>query len=465
MFRSLNRGSAVLAVSMVPAFVTSTLITAQGTPTSSVVAFRHVAVLDGTDASPRRDRSVIIRGNRIVSVGPASTRLPRVARVIDGRGKFLVPGFWDMHVHTVVPAGRAVLSLYIANGVTGVRDMAGDWLQLSEWRREISAGRLLGPRIVASGPYIEGGDVPIPHILARNPDEARAAVDSLARLGVDFIKLHSQMSREVYFAAARAAREKGIPFVGHVPRTVLAAEASDSGQRSLEHLLQIPAPCTPAESLALQPRFPIQAVLGRCTSEDLAPLFARFVRNGTWIVPTLTAGYEIALWPKRELPGDTLARYIPDTLRRFIAQIFEMPSDVPSDADVVGRVLYEKRLAVVGAMHRAGVGILPGTDAPLRNSPPGFGLHEELTLLVRAGLSPRAALRSATLEPARFFGMLDSLGTIAPGKVADLVLLDANPLVDIRNTRRVVAVVANGRLVDAKARQAILRDMVEMGRP
>lgn len=424
------------------------------------VAFTHVSVIDGTNPSPRPDQTVVIRGNRIAQVGPAaSTSIPAGTTVMDSRGKFLVPGLWDMHVHTVMPGGRAVLALYVANGVTGVRDMAGDWAQITAWRREIADGRLVGPRIVAAGPYIEGGDVPIPHILARTPEEAVAAVDSLARLGVDFVKLHSQFKREVYFAAARAARARGLRVAGHVPRSITPEEASDSGVSSIEHMLQVPTPCTPAESLALAPRFPVQSVLGRCTSDDLQPLFARLVRNGTWVVPTLVAGYEIAVWPRRELPGDTVAAYLPDSLRRYVAEIFPMPDSIPPDADVVGRALFAKRVALVGAMYRAGVGILPGTDAPLRNSPPGFGLHGELALLAQAGLSPFDVLRLATLEPARYLGLLDSLGTIGPGKLADLVLLDADPLADIANLRRVGAVMANGRLLDAKAREALLRDL------
>ena len=244
---------------------------------------------------------------------------------------------------------------------------------------------------------------------------------------------------------------------GHVPRSVSAEEASDSGVGSLEHLLQIPISCTPAESVALVPRFPIQRVLGLCTSRDLAPLFARLVRNGTRVVPTLTPGYEIAHWPKRDLPGDAYAQYLPDTLRRFVREIFPMAPDVPADADVTGQALFEKRVALVGQLHRAGVVILPGTDAPLRNSPPGFGLHSELALFARAGMTPFEALRAATLEPARFFGMLDSLGSVAPGKLADLVLLDADPLAEIGNARQVAAVIANGRLFDVPARRALLR--------
>ena len=421
------------------------------------LAFANVTVIDGASSTPRRDQTVIVRGTRIVSVTPSrSARVPADARIVDGRGKFLIPGLWDMHVHTTVVRGRAILPLYVANGVIGVRDMAGDWATLTAWRNDIAHGRLVGPRIVASGPYLEGGDIPIPHILARTPDEARAAVDSLVRMGVDFVKVHGQLTRETYFAIARRARERGIAFAGHVSRVVGSATASDSGQRSIEHLLAIPAQCTPAESIALRPRFTVQGALGRCSSEDLAPLYARFARNGTWVTPTFVAQYEVAAWPQRAVPGDSLAHYVPDSLRRYVAALFPMPDSIPAGADSVGRAMFAKRLTQVAAMHRAGVGILAGTDAPLRNSPPGFGLHEELVLLSRGGLSTADIIRAATLEPARYFGMLDSLGTIAPGKLADLVLLDANPLLDIRNTRRIAAVVANGRLYDAKDRDRLL---------
>ena len=422
------------------------------------LAFTHVGVIDATDSLARLDQTVIVRGNRIVAVAAArSVTLPAGVRVIDGRGKFLLPGFWDMHVHTVTPEGRALLALYVANGVTGVRDMAGDWDSLTTWRKAIAHGDLVGPRIVASGPYLEGGDVPIPHLLVRTPAEARAGVDSLVRLGVDFIKVHSQLTRENYFAIARRARERGMVFAGHVPRVVGAWDASDSGQRSIEHLLAIPAPCTPAESLALQPRFAVQGALGRCSSQDLAPLYARLVRNHTWVTPTFVAQVEVAGWPGKALPGDSLAHYLPAALRRYVAQIFPMPDSVPPGADSVGRAMFAKRLTQVAAMRRAGVGVLTGTDAPLRNGPPGFGLHEELQLLVRGGMTPFEALRAATLEPARYFGTLDSAGSVAPGKLADLVLLDTNPLLDIRNTRRIAAVVANGRFYGPREREKLLK--------
>jgi len=194
------------------------------------IAFTHVNVIDGAASKPRVDQTVVIRGTRITAVGPSrSTAAPAGARVVDARGMFLLPGLWDMHVHTSIIGGRALLALYVANGVTGVRDMAGDWDTLTKWRREIAANQLVGPRLIASGPYLEGGDVPIPHILTRTPEEGIAGVDSLVKLGVDFIKVHGQLTRPTYFAIARRAREKGIPFAGHVSQAVGSADASDSG--------------------------------------------------------------------------------------------------------------------------------------------------------------------------------------------------------------------------------------------
>jgi imidazolonepropionase-like amidohydrolase len=164
----------------------------------------------------------------------------------------------------------------------------------------------------------------------------------------------------------------------------------------------------------------------------------------------------VAFWPGREVPGDAFGRFLPDTLRRYVAGIFPMPAGVPSGSDYVGRAMLAKRMQQVAAMHRAGVRVLAGTDAPLRNSPPGFGLHEELSLLVQGGLTPWEALRAATLAPAEYLGLTDSLGTVGQGKLADLILLDADPLADIGNTRRIAMVVADGVLLDSAARTRLL---------
>lgn len=425
-----------------------------------LVAITHVTAIDVDRGTARADLTVLVDGSRVTAIGPAATTpTPSTASIIDARGKYLIPGLWDMHVHTVVPTGRQLLGLYVANGVTGVRDMGGDFATIRRWRSEIASGALVGPRIVAAGPYLEGHASPIAHIEVHTPEDATRAVDSLARLGVDFVKVHSALSRETFFAAARAARARHLALAGHLSRNVTVEEASDSGQRSLEHLLGFVNVCTPAESVAFAAVDPLRRVVfNTCTSRDQRSVYAHLAKNGTWVTPTLATAWEFAVLPKREVPGDSLGRFVSDSLREYLTQIFDRPPALPPDGDVLGRKLFVKRRQLVRALHDAGVPLLAGTDAPMRNVPPGFGLHEELLELVRSGLTPAAALRAATYEPARYLGATDSLGTIAVGKLADLVLLDADPLADIANARRIAAVLTRGHVYDRAAIDLLLAD-------
>lgn len=426
-----------------------------------LLAITHVTVIDMTGAPPRRDANVIVDRGRIIRVNAAANLpVPSGARTIDGRGKYLIPGLWDMHVHTVVPGlatARTLIPLYVANGVTGVRDMGGTWDSIQAYRRDIAGGRLVGPRIVAAGPYLDFNDVSIAHFRVRSSVDARRAVDSLAALGADFVKIHSRLPREAVFETLRAARARKLPVAGHVSSGVTIEEVSDSGQRSLEHLLGFENTCTRAESLSFARVHPLfRYLMGECTSRDLGRVYRRLAANGTWVTPTLAPQWEFAILPETKLPADSLSHYVPRGLRTFWDTALQLPRDLPRDAGTLGRSLFAKRLRVVGGLKSAGARLLTGTDAPLRNSIPGFGLHEELEYFVRAGLTPMQALRAATYEPARYLDALDSLGTIEAGKVADLVLLTSDPLADIRNTRRIEAVIARGRVYDAASRRALL---------
>ncbi len=423
-----------------------------------LVAITHATVIDPAAGSTRPDMTVIVRGNRIEAVGAsASTRVPAGARTIDGAGKYVIPGLWDMHVHMDVPGGRALLALYVANGVTGVRDMDGDIARLRGFQRDIAAGSLAGPRMVVSGPYLAGQRVPIPHILVRTPEDAVAGVDSLARLGVDFIKVHNGMPAAAYFAAAREARRRGMVFAGHVFPPVTPLQASDSGQRSLEHLSGFPNSCAGDDSTVIAGGTGLQRfLLGACTREDQGPTLARLAANHTWITPTLIVQTEIVR--PGFVPNDSLLHYFGDSLQALWRLV--MPPAPPATAAVTdaGARLFAKRLTLVKAMYDARVPLLVGTDAPLRASPPGFAVHDELALLVESGLPPLEALRAATSNPAQYLAATDSLGTVAVGRVADLVVLDANPLTNIANTRRIAAVVASGRLYDGPGRRTLFDD-------
>ena len=420
-----------------------------------LVVITHATLIDPASGSTRPDMTVIVRGTRIETVGASrSVPVPPAGRVIDATGKYLIPGLWDMHVHMDVPGGRALLALYVANGVTGVRDMDGDIGRLRGFQRAITAGSLDGPRMVVSGPYLAGQRVPIPHILVRTPEDAVAGVDSLARLGVDFIKVHNGMPPAAYFAVAREARRRGMVFAGHVFPPVTPREASDSGQRSLEHLSGFQNVCVGDDSAAVAPATPIQRfLLGTCAREEQGPTYARLAANHTWVTPTLIVQTEIVR--PGFVPNDSLLHYFNDSLQALWRLMLPPPTNTSQPVLDAGARLFTKRLAIVKALRDAGVAVLTGTDAPLRASPPGFAVHDELALLVRAGLSPLEALRSATSTPARYLAATDSLGSIARGRLADLVVLDANPLIDIANTRRVAVVMANGRVYDEAARRAL----------
>lgn len=451
----------LLSLFAVLAFANPAQVQGQGTTTPVIPARGQVAIVHATiytmmDSVPIRDGTIVIDGGHIASVGPqGSVPIPAGARVIDARAKFVIPGLWDMHVHTAVPGGEGLLPLYIANGVTGVRDMGGDFATIKAWRERIENGTLVGPRIVASGPYIQGGDAALPHFVVTTPAQARAAVDSLAALGVDFIKLHEMVPRDAYFALARAARARGLPLGGHIATGVAVGEAADSGQRSLEHLAGFASFCSPADSARLGAAHVLhRIVLGECSTSDQTPIYRHIARNRTWVTPTFVAGEMIASLPGPP-PTDSLSRYEPKVLRDAMAAALEVPGDMPKDADVLGRALLAKRLDVVRGLMRNGVPVLAGTDAPLPNSIPGFGIHFELEWLVRAGLSPWQALKAATVEPARYFG-IDSVGSIHAGSVADLVVLDGDPLRSIGNTRRISLVVTYGRVYSSQARAALL---------
>ncbi|MBZ5681504.1 MAG: amidohydrolase family protein [Acidobacteriia bacterium] len=425
------------------------------TPSSTTLLIEDVTVIDATGAPARPHRTVVVRAGHIEAILPTESQAAaKDALHIDGRGKFLIPGLWDMHVHMVFgewfPRGKEVtLPLFIANGVTGVRDMGGELEVLQQWRKEIAAGTLIGPRIVMSGPMLDGPQPRFPSSIAiATPEDGRRAVDDLKRRGADFIKLQSLIPREAVFAIAEEARKQGIPFVGHVPDAVRASEASNAGQKSFEHLIGIFEGSSPLEDEFLKgPKGPGK-FLSTYDPARAAKLFALLAKNQTWQCPTLVWERGGNLIDEADFAHDARAKYVPAywkdvTWKRFTDQVVH---EFNTDDLATRKRFVEKELEVVNAMHRAGIPFLAGTDTPPGVYVfPGFSLHEELQRFVAAGFTPMEALQTATLNPAKFLDMEDRLGTIEKGKLADLVLLDANPLEDIRNTQKIAAVIVNGR--------------------
>ena len=431
------------------------ILAAQAAPTSLLV-IHDVTVIDVTGAPAQAHRTVIVRDGKIEDIGSSAGgmggKLPGVH--VDGSGKFLIPGLWDMHVHMVFgdwfPRGKEVtLPLFIASGVTGVRDMGGELEVLQQWRKEIAAGTLIGPRMVISGPMLDGPQPRFPSSIAiKTPEDGRRAVDDLKRRGADFIKLQSLIPREAVFAIAEEARKQGIPFVGHVPDSVRASEASNAGQKSFEHLIGIFEGSSPLEDQFMKGPKTEGQFLSTYDPARATALFGLLAKNHTWQCPTLVWERGGNLIDQTDFVHDTRAKYAPAywkdvTWKRFTEQIVH---EFNTDDLATRKRFVEKELEVVNAMHRAGISFLAGTDTPPGVYVfPGFSLHEELQRFVAAGFTPMEALQTATLNPAKFLGMEDRLGTIEKGKLADLVLLDANPLDDIRNTQKIAAVIVNGR--------------------
>jgi hypothetical protein len=429
--------------------------------TEAPIVFTHVTIIDVTGAAPRRDTTVVINGDHISAIGD-NLPVPAGAQVLDATGKFLIPGLWDMHVHWYV---RDTFTLFIANGVTGVRQMFGN-SDLLRWRDQIAKGSLLGPRMVVASPIIDGPQPIWPNSIAvRNEDEGRKAVRRVKQWGADFVKVYALLPHDAYFAIADEAKQQGLTFVGHVPNAVSPAEASDAGQKSIEHLTGILLASSDKETElrdklvkadSPEARGRVQATaLGTYDEKKAADLVARFAKNQTWQCPTLTVLRSGAYLGDESFRGDGRLRYIP----RVLQQRWNLRATNRSGGDnALEKKVLQKQFEIVEAMQKAGVPILAGTDTGNPYCFPGFSLHEELALLVIAGLTPVEALRSATLNPAKFFGLDQTLGTIEQGKIADLVLLDANPLQDIRNTQRINAVVSNGRLFDRKALDKMLAE-------
>ena len=430
-------------------------------PAKQTVAITDVTVVDVDQGRSLRRKTVLIADGRIVAIdASADANVPAGTQRIDGRGCFLIPGLVDMHVHlfnnaTRRPPNDWAFPLFIANGVTGVREMRAEPAQIGDvnrWRKELSEGSLVAPRILAAGVAVRGS----------SPDDARRQVDVAADAGADFIKVFSDVPVSHWKAILGAARARSLPVDGHVPAAVSLLDAALAGQHSSSHLMQAFEACSSIEAKIIKERLDVRGdasallelqeprVLSAFDPRACRRASKRLARSGqmqepTLIIQRLKADGRPGDDPRWALlRADERARW-----ERFFA------SPVAQD-----QALEKQRLDVaqriVSAMHRAEVPMMAGTDSPMPNVYPGYSLHDELQLLVESGLSPQDALRAATLTPAEFLGIDSDSGSVAVGKRADLVLLDADPVRDIRNTRRIRAVLIDGRLLHRAALDELL---------
>jgi imidazolonepropionase-like amidohydrolase len=490
------RSSAVVSPTVrraLPLALAVTALTApRGAPAQhgpTAISITHVTVIDVASGTRLLDRTVTIRGTRIASVSAAASA-PAGAQVIDGRGKFLIPGLWDMHAHAVDDKDGN-LRLFVAYGVTGIRDMGGSLDVAMAGVARIRRGEIVSPRVVAAGTIIDGAPTTFPEVsvTARTPAEGRHWVDSLAARGVDFIKAYEMLRPEVAEAIVDEARLHHLSVAGHVPLTMDAGKVSDLGYHSMEHLRNIDVACSSvADSVQAAAVDQLRAAEGgtrrgsavRQSIQDAQrmrvldtfdaarcdALLHRLQRNGTWQVPTFAVADAFLLRTDTTAALRSVLPLLSPATRAdwenasrgmdaAQAQIARFLGGTAAFTALVSRArardhdTFRRMLAL-------GVPVLAGTDFGNPWVAPGFSLHYELATFVRDGMTPFEALRSATLSPARFLGATDSLGTVAAGKLADLVLLDADPLLDIGNSKRIRAVVANGRLFDRAGLDALL---------
>jgi len=436
----------------------------------SSTAIQNVTVIDAVNGL-RANQTVIFAGDEILAVQPADQDF-QAAVVIDGSGKYLIPGLWDFHVHLTYDERLTPVmpDLFLSWGITSVRDTGGLMENILPVVSSMRAAETRSPRVFFAGPLLDGSDVvydgngrPEIGVPVTTPDDARATVRQLHEQGVNFIKVYEMTRPEVFAALVETARELNLPIDSHVPLS-MRARVAGAQVDSIEHLRNIEMDCAANAAELHQQRLTLlenpQGIPGaelRSMLHNLQrlPAVANYdesqcdqviaALNSTMMVPTLRLN-SIDLAPPylRSDWEEGLSR-VPAAVRQdWSAQAAERAAAGRNDVSQFA----EWSLFLTSRMHQAGVPVGAGTDTPINLSIPGYSLHSELEMLVRAGLTPLQALGAATIEPAEYFSLQDEMGTIEVGKRADLVLLNASPLVDIGNSRSIALVVAAGNVLD-----------------
>jgi len=449
------------------------------------LAITHVTVVHVELGRALPDYTVTIKGDRILTVAPTSgTRVGTATRVIDGTGRYVTPGLWDMHAHLGGSGNPLMLELplFTAHGITGLRVMGAprDLPGLARIRRVQTAtanGTQVGPRILAIASWAVNGETGIadtmpPFFKARTREEGRELAQYFKESGYDLIKIYNNVSRDGYLGLAEEARRLGVPFGGHEPVALSAIELSNAGQKSIEHSRIFLLNCFPGADSLQKGLLRPGTTLRRRMVDEYDPrvcneVFRTFARNRTYITPTHLTRRMDAFAHDSVFRSDPRMKYIPGRQRMaWLADAGGMVASDPSDAGRRSYMdFYRKGLTLTNDAYRAGVPVIVGTDAGDSFVFPGASVHDELGELVKAGLSPAEALRAATLTSAEYFGRTADFGAVAPGRFADLVVLDANPLTDIANTRRIHAVIQGGRSFERTALDSMLAQVERAAAP
>jgi imidazolonepropionase-like amidohydrolase len=428
----------------------------------------HANLVDVVAGTVRTDQVVAIRGEVIQLVEKSTAKKYAAKRYLDARGKYLMPGLWDMHVHfrggdSLTQANKNLLPLFLAHGITTVRDAGGDLTPaIFSWRRQMSAGTLAGPRIFTSGPKIDGPQAYWPGSLeVETPAQIARALDSLQKLRVDYVKIYdSKISGEAFLNVISAAEKRGLKTTGHMPYSVKLSDAVERGLDATEHLYYVFKACSKKEdsltalvkqSLTTSKPLGLFALLPAvdATYDPAAAtrIFKLMAARKTAVVPTLFIGKTLAGLPDTDHTRDTMLAYIDPKIQATYTRRVSSAKGQSTEAAQFRKKLEARFISLVPQLQAAGVLVLAGSDSGAFNSftYPGASLLGELEMLVQAGLTPAQALRAATINGARFMGVEGQAGTIAVGKNADLVLLEQNPLARIQNVRQINTVISRGK--------------------
>ena len=445
------------------------------------LVIRHATVVDVEKARLIPGQAIATLGNHIVAVGDDAdiARKWQAAETVDAGNRYLIPGLWDMHVHfgggeALIAENQALLPLYVANGITTVRDASGDMpYEVLRWRKEIADGSLFGPTLLSSGPKIEGVKPVWKGTLeAGSEADVDAAVGKLKSLGVDFVKItDSTLKPELFLYAIKQARAAGFRVSGHIPMALTVGQAVDEGISSIEHLDYAYNPGVKDEA-AIATDFAAGRI-DRATAnarldagfdpETAMAAYRDLARRSVSVTPTLNGSRILAYLDRDDHSGDAYLAYVGPRLRETYQWRVDRAARATPAQIAQRHKEYEHVTAIIPMLQEAGVTLMAGTDAGFLNSfnYPGFGLHDEMSLFVRLGLTPAQALASATRAGPAWFGTLDRNGAIAVGQAADMVLLERNPLVDIGATRAINTVVLRGKPYDRAALDKMLRQTRE----
>lgn len=497
--RCICLGSAYIKQKSYITFLTIFLIQCAGLPlwaqspqnsghSSFMHAITNVSIIHVDEGTIEPGMSIIITGNRITAIGSVNEiNVPDEATLIDGTGKYLIPGLWDMHMHNVndvyevapwdfhepdpqdIEQREIYMPIYLAFGVTGTRELSGG-LASVELRNRIESGEILGPHMVVGSPLLDGPHPLFPEaavIAIEGTEHAAHVVTELHSQGFDFLKPYSLLPAESYRALHERARELGMDVAGEVPIGISLWEAAKLGQRTVEHLTGVEFACSRREEeLRAHYVSRLRSFNADTSSEDAldiwnrsewepfesldpercSKLYAHLVEHGTWVVPTLIIQKMISH------TDDSLLANNPNLRYTWPIDLEDMADELDPERRL--RPIHDYRMHIIDELFNAGVGILAGSDIP-----GGYTLHQELELFVESGLTPLQALRTATINPTRFLGRDHEFGSIAQGMIADLVLLNENPLNDIRNTQRIEAVIFQGHLLDRPHLDRILQQL------